>query len=303
MFTKLDSDLIDLLCCPLCKGNLSEEEDSFKCEDCSTEYPLKTFSVGDHDEHIFDFRIHHPSYCIPGIVQKWTELQKEYEDLNVEDFLKEIDSVKEIYDEEFHITGKVLDVGGNQGRLRYFLKDDEVPLYVSIDPYWNVFENIQRKPNLLEAYPELNSPSNFLSAHAERLPFKKNSFDWVHMRSVVDHFFDPYIAFKEAYRVLKPNGNLMVGLAIVERIKHQKRNLISMIIDKYKQKGITGIFQSGLKHIGFLSGISPDDDHMFRLKYQDLLELLSLTGFDLQKEHWQKPPFSFCIYLSARKNL
>jgi ubiquinone/menaquinone biosynthesis C-methylase UbiE len=84
------------------------------------------------------------------------------------------------------------------------------------------------------------------------------------MRSVVDHFADPYLALKEAYRVLKPNGRLMIGLSIVE-------------------------LPAGT-----------EDDHAFRLSYNHLMDLLSLTGFAVEKERWQKPPWTYVIYLSAR---
>ena len=66
----------------------------------------------------------------------------------------------------------------------------------------------------MKAYPCLIEPCNFLLAQAERLPFKNNSFDWVHMRSVLDHLEDPYVALKEAYRVLEPGGSLLIGLTV-----------------------------------------------------------------------------------------
>jgi hypothetical protein len=43
-----------------------------------------------------------------------------------------------------------------------------------------------------------------------------------------------------------------------------------------------------------------EDDHAFRLSYNQLRDLLSLTGFSIEKEHWQKPPWTYVIYLSAR---
>ena len=37
------------------------------------------------------------------------------------------------------------------------------------------------------------------------------------MRSVLDHFRDPYLALKEAYRVLRRDGALLIGLAVRSR--------------------------------------------------------------------------------------
>ena len=45
------------------------------------------------------------------------------------------------------------------------------------------------------------------------------------------------------------------------------------------------------------------DDHMFHGTYEDLIDLINkTTGFKVTKEHWQKPPYTMCIYLSAKKN-
>jgi demethylmenaquinone methyltransferase/2-methoxy-6-polyprenyl-1,4-benzoquinol methylase len=54
-------------------------------------------------------------------------------------------------------------------------------------------------------------PCNFVAAHAEHLPFASQSFDAVHMRSVIDHFRDSASAFIEAIRVLRPGDHLIVG--------------------------------------------------------------------------------------------
>jgi len=306
MFTKLDAEVIALLCCPLCKGPLNKKPDAFLCDTCATTFRSRTFSVGDHEESVFDFRLPYPEYCIPPIIRRWSELQGLYEDTQtparrrdtLETHLHDIDSIKEIFQDEFHVRGKVLDVGGHLGKLRHFLKED-TELYVSIDPYWNSFQNIQNRPNLLRAYPCLQSPCNFLAANAEHLPFAENSFDWVEMISVVDHFADPFLACKEAYRVLGPGGRLMIGLAIVERItaKHSKkhRNIASRCIRKLK-KGKRYSFWNDTKVHG-----GPDDDHMYRFKHRELLELLTTTGFEVDKEHWQKDPWDFCLYIAGRK--
>ena len=39
----IDKELLDILVCPKCKGNLelSEEEDSLICKICSLKYPIK----------------------------------------------------------------------------------------------------------------------------------------------------------------------------------------------------------------------------------------------------------------------
>jgi hypothetical protein len=43
------------------------------------------------------------------------------------------------------------------------------------------------------------------------------------------------------------------------------------------------------------------EDHIFRFKYRELLDLVSVTGLTVTKEHWQKPPYGNVLYLLARK--
>ncbi len=320
MFIKLDDDVIDILRCPLCKGTINMIREKFVCKDCGTEYPKHSVVVGKHKEYVFDFRIQRPAYCIPDTVGKWIGVQEEYkkfhskhksiDDLNV--YLDEIDSVKEIYNKEFTIKGKVLDVGGGQGRLRYFLEDKDVPLYVSIGPYLEVFQNLEYQLNLLKAYSCLCKPCNFLSGCAENLPFTKKSFDWVHMRSVLDYFCDPYLALKEAYRVLKIDGTLLIGLTVrggQSSLKtdnnhdydSQHISIVSKVKRKFRHEGSIGLARAVISRVVKKREKKITDDHIFRWTYKDLIDLVYTTGFNVVKEDWQKPPFTMCIYLSAKK--
>ena len=162
--------------------------------------------------------------------QKWQEGQRDFEDQmkqesqddNLQVYLDEIESVREIYTEVFHMKGTILDVGGHQGRLRHYLGND-VTEYFSIDPIPFNFHEIEAQPNLCKAYPclvkPLPYPCKFVTGTAENLSmFHHDMFDWVHLRSVVDHLEDPHEAFREAIRVCKPGGHMLVGLAIEERI-------------------------------------------------------------------------------------
>jgi SAM-dependent methyltransferase len=278
-------------------------------------YPLREVKVGDHLEQVYDFRIQRPSCCIPDSAKVWNDAQKscelqlatEYAKDDLDTYLAQIDSVKEIYTQEFHLRGAVLDVGGHHGALRHYLVTREVPLYVSVDPSLQAFENLHRQPNLLKAYPCLSQSCNFVAGRAEELPFISNSFDWVHMRSVVDHFEDPFKALKEAYRVLRPNGKLLIGLAIVEKLGQLPAGLpfLTKVRSKLERHGVIGLLKSAQwRFSGFFrgQGVGGKDHHQFHFTEAELRDLLSATGFVRDKEHWQKPPWNFCIYLSASAN-
>lgn len=324
MFVKLDPEVTEILCCPFCKSDVHKTSSAFYCENCGLIFPRRKVKVSDSEwEEVYDFRIQKPSYCLPYGTSLWEDIQVGYEDFSkifgerdsLKEYLDEIDSVKEIYTEEFHIAGRVLDIGGHQGRLRHYLRED-VSLYVSIDPYIDVFEGILQQPNLIKAYPRLLDPCNFIAAHAEHLPFRSKSFDWIHMRSVVDHFEDPYQAFLEAFRCCRTDGRILVGLAIIEKIQaeqslpqdpssHRKSPLWARVMEKVWKEGLIGIAYAAIQRI-IPRPIQPKkdardfhDDHLYRLTHAQLMDLLQKTGWSVTKQHWQKPPFHFCIYVSA----
>lgn len=316
MYIRLDKEIINILCCPLCKGSLKASSQKFICEDCASEYPSYNIKQDRSEEKVFDFRIHRPSYCLPRGATKWFDVQKDWEESyferdskrdDLEEYLNEINCAKEIYIEEFNIKGRVLDVGGCEGKLRHFLQKDSVPLYVSVDPLINVFQNFESRPNLLKAYPCLNKPCNFLSCHAENLPFIANTFDWVHMRSVLDHFQDPYLALKEAYRVLKPGGSLLIGSTVyggksslkIEDRDVALRHLISMVVCKFRAAGVKSLIEAAIKKIFKRKGWATS--HTFDWKYEDLINLLHITEFVVSKEYWEKSPATMCVYLEAKK--
>lgn len=316
MYVKLNPEIINILCCPLCKGPLEARGQKLICKDCAGEYPSRNVKQGASEGRVFDFRIHRPSYCMPSGLVKWSDVQKDWEECyferyskrdNFEEYLNEIDSVKEIYTKEFNIKGKVLDVGGGEGTLRHFLQKDSISLYMLVDPLINTFQNFESRPNLLKAYPSLTKPCNFLSCYAENLPFVASAFDWVHMRSVLDHFQDPYLALKEAYRVLKKGGILLVGLAVYGGKSSSKtedhdvalRRLISKAIYKFRIAGLKSLAEAAIKKIFRRKGWATS--HTFDWKYEDLINLLHATKFAVLKEHWQKPPFTICVWLEAKK--
>ena len=51
-----------------------------------------------------------------------------------------------------------------------------------------------------------------LEAYAEELPFEDESFDFVLMVTVLCFLADPFRALREATRVLKPQGRLIIGM-------------------------------------------------------------------------------------------
>lgn len=63
-------------------------------------------------------------------------------------------------------------------------------------------------------YSRFQSPDIFGDGHS--LPFKDNSFDLVLSQAVFEHLYDPFVAAKEIFRVLKPGGRVYVESAFMQ---------------------------------------------------------------------------------------
>ena len=181
-------------------------------------------------------------------------------------------------------------------------------MYVSVDAFLESFEDIDSQPELLQAYPCLAAPCNFLACYAEDLPFKSKTFDWVHMQSVLDHIGDCYRALIEAHRVLKDDGKLLIGLAVtggqstLEQDRKERPTYVSPVVRKVLRllKNL-GMIKAAKYELKVYSVKPLDDGHMCRWRYEDLLDLCRNTNFTITKGHWQKPPYTACVYVECRK--
>ena len=285
-FIALDQWVEDVIVDPLSKEPLTIDNDrKFLLSPYGRKYPIVN--------GVFDLRLLNNDTTKDQ--KLWKAGQREFEHWceklsmqdQAQDYFAEIETVREVY-AAMPIEGTCIDVGGHQGRLRSFLSPEQ--RYITCDPFLNVFGDLDRQPNLVGAYPFLLSPVNFVCCDAEFLPFSSSFAQTVHMRSVIDHFFNPELALNEAYRILKPDGTLMVGL-FVEGGKHGKQNLKSQAKEFIKKMLIT----AGLEKF--------KDHHVWHPTFNELLELIAKCGFDVEKVHWQKGFSEAVCYVSARKQL
>jgi len=296
----LPANFQEHIACPLCKSELTWQSDACSCHTCGQQFRRRA-------DGIWDFVIDHPPF-MTHVLAEWQHGQDEYESWDaklgddLQQHLEGIEGVREIYTTEFHLAGDVLDVGGHQGRLRHFLPTDAQ--YLGVDPYTESFERLASQPNLVKAYPCLAQPCAFLRAQAERLPLKAELFDYVHMRSVLDHFFDPLLALLEAHRVLRPGGGLLLGLyarggasSIPDRSGAEL--LFARLRKKLRDEGWT---RTGIAALRRVFGMGDHDDHVWHPTYNDLLVLLERANFTVEKVHWVKPPFEHVVFILGRKS-
>ena len=91
----------------------------------------------------------------------------------------------------------VLDVGGGAFHERLRARGHQWQSYAVIEP-----------ANAL--LPAADPLIHRIVGTAERLPFADASFDVVLAIQVLEHVFDPQVASKEMYRVLRPGGELII---------------------------------------------------------------------------------------------
>lgn len=148
----------------------------------------------------------------------WEEGQECFEDWekNSDYYNNKVQAYKDeiVYDapvyERFPLSGKILDIGGGAGILRQFIPNGSD--LVSLDPFEDPVKACP--PPKRDAYQCLNAPLNFICGNAEFVPFVEDTFDIVHMRSMLDHVHGPDLAVMEAKRVLKDSGFLLIGMSI-----------------------------------------------------------------------------------------
>jgi len=170
--------------------------------------------------------------------------------------------------------------------VREFLPDDVE--FVSTDPWLAApFANSTARK---EAYRCLNQPLQFIGATAEFQPLIAESFDWVHMRSMLDHVQVPDLALLEVWRVLKPGGRVLIGLYV----EGGKSGVISL------ERRVKDAIKAGLEMVGFDRW---KDHHVWHPTYAALTRLIEGNGFTIEDTYWQAQWKDMVCYVAAVKTM
>jgi SAM-dependent methyltransferase len=221
----------------------------------------------------------------------WAEGQKEYENYacqdttTVESCRAEIEYDRPIY-QHYQLHGRILDCGGGAGSVREFLSLSDDIEFVSTDPW--LMAPFAISPFRKAAYTCLNRPLNFIAATAEFQPFLAGSFDWVHMRSMLDHVQVPDMVLLEAKRVLRTDGRVLIGLTV----EGGKSGVITL------RRRIKDSIKAGLEFAGIKRW---KDHHIWHPTYKDLLKLIDDNGFSVEDTFWQPHWNDSVCYVCARK--
>ncbi len=105
---------------------------------------------------------------------------------------------------------RALDIACGRGEATYWLAERGVWAW-GLDYAPAALQIAQQQA---EPHPEVGRGA-FLAANAQVLPFCDNSFDCALMMDVVEHLYphELHVALREAYRVLRPGGQLLIHTA------------------------------------------------------------------------------------------
>lgn len=144
-------------------------------------------------------------------------------------------------------------------------------------------------------YPAIDRGA-FLAANAQVLPFRDDSFDYALMIDVVEHLYphELRIALREAYRVLRPRGQLLIHTApnlwyyrwgypvfrLTERIRGRK--LPTNPKDRFRYHALVHVNEQSpwalrreMQRAGFRVQVSVD---AFRIEWNQMGEVSRLIG-------------------------
>jgi SAM-dependent methyltransferase len=106
------------------------------------------------------------------------------------------------------LRGRVVDVGGGPGLARHWLPETAELLVVDPESEWLD----QGWEALADAFPCLSRPLAFVRGLGERLPLRDACADAVLSVFQLNHALDPPRVLREAARVLRPRGRLVLVL-------------------------------------------------------------------------------------------
>jgi len=105
---------------------------------------------------------------------------------------------------------------------------------------------------------------------------------------MLDHVQIPDLAILEAHRVLKKNGQLIIGIYLP--FGNSSKPLLSVVIKEFIRDILVFL---GIKRF--------KDHHTWHPTYSGLIKLLQDNGFAISNEIWQEGWNNKVLYLSAKK--
>ena len=189
------------------------------------------------------------------------------------------------------VEGKCLEVGAGTGEISKYLSQKHSVIATDIAP--GMTEEI--KKHGIEAYV----------CDAEKLPFKDSAFNSVIAAEVIFYLDNPDNFLSEAYRVLKPEGRLLISCAsnfpvkFYDRVRSWLRE-IGFKKSMYFNEDTLREFMTSSKLKAMLSR------HNFRIIEEKRAPIIPMATFDRLNKFLEKTPlryFGIFIFAFAQKRL
>jgi len=201
MTDHLSQKVWNILACPYCRGSLSKTEHGAQCRECHRKFPLSNKSQLDlrlkrRKAYKLDFEV--------GI-----DWQKEI-DFGFEPLQKnsspQVDFTK--IKIPWHLSKEL---------MSYFPKArSEDSLMLDLGCGKAAHKTVCQTAGFEYVGLDFNSPAAEILGDGHALPFKDHSFEFVLSMAVLEHIQYPFIAMKEIYRVIKPEGKFIGTVAFLE---------------------------------------------------------------------------------------
>ncbi len=276
-------DIESFFVCPLCRGNLSRKDQILSCSGCSRDFGrnrsirdfrtvFKDPSTGwsaeafdlayeEYDQGVGfkDRKTYAASEGIPIAADEYLESEKE---LKIKNFVRGQKPLR------------MLDLGCGSGWFSFEMSERSPETVI-----YGIDVSVYKASVFRDQIISRNLENKLVSAAAngENLPFPDAFFEIVVMDEVIEHLLEPNKTLKEAMRVIKPSGYLLITTPSRFMTKFWKLSAIIPTFLKRLCKGEP------------LSRENKRDLHENLFHPSELKSMIRESGFDIEK--WERVIF------------
>lgn len=208
---------------------------------------------------------------------EWTKDESMFNDSEV---ARNHAMLRSFFSSRLPLRGSVLDIGGGWGLFReWWDANDPDDRFVVHDPGRERF-TAEPHQSLKQHFREgLAKPCWFVEGFGEQLPYQTQRYDTVLIAAALDHCADPGLVLKEAARVLKVGGSLLIidGCEEAPNAQPRKRSFINRLGTLLQDPArLRRAIRQRLFHRG--------DPHLHHFSRESLRSMMVEAGFARIKE-------------------
>ena len=201
MLHQLSSNILNILACPHCLRTLEKTNKGVICDNCQIDYEFTGSNSLDlhlkrRKKYRLEFEVGAPAKLNSGFsfkpLAENTNPQVDFSGIRVPHHLSK--ELMSYIPKAKRKDSLMLDLGCG-GTIHKAICEHAGYEYVGLD---------------------YNSPHAQILGDAHSLPFKDNSYEFILSIAVLEHIRFPFVAMREAYRVLKPRGKFIGTVAFLE---------------------------------------------------------------------------------------